>query len=120
MKHKIAYDEEEGILRIQYIGEIIPDEYRQTAEEVLKMPEENLKRILVDISQTVTPMWNRETRGMLAKSTPTIEGSRVAVIGASAAIRIISKAFVHIGKTQSQTRFFKTEEEAVAWLKGEG
>jgi hypothetical protein len=116
MKHKITYDEE-GILRIQYIGEIIPEEYRQTAEQVMQMPAENLKRILVDISQTDTPMWNRETREMLAKSTPTPAGSKVAVIGASAAIRIISKAFVHIAKTQSQTRFFKTEEEALAWLK---
>lgn len=47
-----------------------------------------------------------------------MDADKSAIFGASPAVRMASKIALAVAKKSKITRFFKTKEEALAWLKG--
>jgi len=123
MQHKISYDACNDVLRESFIGSFTADdvqEYLNLMAEVYSSC--NHAHVLVDLSQAREPFLDEETRQQL------VEGSgkhryfdeRVAFIGAEPRIKELMIEYVeglrYMGK-QLKIKFFKTEEEALAWLK---
>jgi hypothetical protein len=117
MNHEVRFDEKQYILHVRFVEEVTPEEYREVSQHILSMPEAKRQRILIDVSEASMPKWSREVRQALAESTDTPVNTRTAVIGISPALRVLSKAIIRVAGKHSETRFFKTEEEAIRWLK---
>ena len=66
MKHKIWYDEKEGILHIKYVGEMSVEDFRAMNRKLNAMPPEYRLRSLVNLSQLATPIWDKKPRQILA------------------------------------------------------
>jgi len=117
MKHKSFYDEEAGVLRIAYIGKVTTDEFRALNAEWNKLSVEKRNKVLVDLSQLENPLWDRETRKTLSEETDEFEGAKVAMVGVAPSLRVLAKLFSQ--KQKHDVRYFKTEAQAIAWLKEE-
>ncbi len=123
MGFKFETRDPDEILRIVFDGEITPDNICEINKLYADESKEGTQKILVDISQTkmstwATP-WDRETRRRVAASVPANPPkSKVAIIGSSSISRMITKVGLSVIGKIKDSRFFKSEEEAVAWLKG--
>jgi len=120
MKHRVDYDEKQGVLYIRVVKDVSPEEFLEVNKLIMSMPEEKRRRILIDASDAVIPKWNRRMReAVFGGASATPPNTRTAVIGLSPALRVFSKAIINVAGKYSETKFFKTEEEALAWLKGD-
>lgn len=120
MKHRLDYDERLGVLFVRVVKDVSPDEFLEVNRKITSMLEEKRRRILIDASDAVIPRWNRQMREAILKGTSvTSPNTRTAVIGLSPALRVFSKAIINVAGKYSETKFFKTEDEALAWLKEE-
>ncbi|MBN2380567.1 STAS/SEC14 domain-containing protein [candidate division WOR-3 bacterium] len=127
MKRDIRYNKAQDALYARISGEIAPREFQEMSQVFMSFPAGQRSRILIDIAGLKMPKWDRETRKRLAESSPVLSENKVALIGAPPALRILSKVFSYISqkkakaksKQPQETMFFKTEGEALSWLKGE-
>jgi|GEM_PF-2858056 len=125
MKHLVHYDDKRKVLYAQIGGEISPEDYTELTSDMMSYPPEKRSEILIDISGMKMPKWDRETRQKLAETAPPLSDTRVALIGAPPAVRLISKVFITIAEKHAknkavqpqETKFCRTEEEALVWLK---
>jgi DNA-directed RNA polymerase subunit F len=117
MNHEVRFDEKQGILYVRFVEEVTPEEYREVSQQILSMPEAERRRILIDVSEASMPKWSREVRKALAESSTAPPNTRSAVVGISPALRVLSKAIILVAGKRAETRFFKTEQEAIDWLK---
>jgi hypothetical protein len=119
MNHKVYCDETQNILYIRFVGKVDASGYRKVAEQINALPVEKRLQLIVDLSDAAAPFWDRKTRQVLADGTVQSDKSRMAVFGASPAIRVIAKMMLIALGQRDRTRFFKTEAQALAWLKEE-
>ncbi|MBN2379317.1 STAS/SEC14 domain-containing protein [candidate division WOR-3 bacterium] len=120
MKHRIDFDEKQGVLFIRIVKDVSPEEFLEVNKLIASMPQEKRKRILIDASDAVIPKWNREMREAIFRGTSaTPPNTLTAVTGLSPALRVFSKTIINIAGKHSETKFFKSEEEALSWLKGD-
>jgi hypothetical protein len=118
MKHRIDYDEKLGVLFIRVVKDVSPEEFLEVNKLITSMPVEKRMRILIDASDAVMPKWDRKMReAVLSGTSHTPPNTRTAVIGLSPALRVFSKVIINVAGKYSETKFFKTEEEAIAWLR---
>jgi len=115
MKSEAWYDKEQGILFVQFAGNVSVEDFRELNAKLTAMPSEYRLRTLVDLSELSNPLWDKETRQMLASETTHTEGSKVALIGASPFIRVLARVFTK--REKDSAKFFKTEQDAIKWLK---
>jgi len=128
MKHLVCYDDRRKVLYAQIAGEISPEDYAEITSEMMSYPPEKRSAIVIDISGMKMPKWDRETRKSMVQTVPTLSDTRVALIGAQPEVRLISKVFISIAAKRAEinsiqpqeTRFCRTEEEALGWLRSEG
>lgn len=119
MNYMIWYDEDEGVLYLKTYTLLTVKEI----EEILPLMAEHFKDrshryILADMTDNHSGFVDREARRLLKERANQIIFDKMAVIGAGPATRMITKVALNVlGKTD-QTRFHKTEKEALAWLKG--
>lgn len=122
MGFKVAYDDEQGILHIRFTEDITPEDICEINKIYGKEPSDKTAAIIVDISDTkmstwATP-WDRETRQRVAASVPpNPPKSRVAIIGSTSISRMLTKVGLSVIGRIKDSRFFKNEAQAVAWLK---
>lgn len=119
MKHKIWYDQDNEVLRQQVIGEYSSQEARESGAEYSNgLEEKPYRHLIVDLSQA-GKMQDRQTRKITNESLENADISAVAFVGATAATRMIAKVLMKLGSSRIATDFFKTDEEALAWLKNQ-
>lgn len=121
MDHKLYLDEEQGVFYIHIIGNITPEGYIEINQTYNSWKGGKPKKVIIDLTETnmstMVP-WDRETRQRVSRSTEKFSSdTKVAVIGVSGISRMVMKiAFSVLGVVKTG-RFFKTKEEALAWLK---
>lgn len=116
MEHRVFYDKDHGVLRVEFVGDVDADSYIDVVRRVNALPESERMRTLVDLTETKAPSWDRATRQALADHSLDTPGSKMAVFGASPLVRIVAKMMVvALGQTDT-TRFFAGEAEALEWL----
>jgi len=79
----------------------------------------NLERrlVLIDLTEGSTDMVGREARQAFRETANPKDFDKIAVFGASAAVRMLAKVVIAITGVSKISQFFKTEEEALTWLK---
>lgn len=125
MKHKAYYDVKHEVARMDIIGEIPQDidAQHELAHQLVKGVEEALegkdhRHLLIDVSETPSMyQLNRETRKILKEGGNRLGIERIAVVGADPITRMMIKVIVVLLR-KSDSKFFKTEDEALGWLKG--
>jgi len=118
MKHKVWFDEDAGILRMELKGLFTAEDAPEFFSLVDKLYKDKPHRnVLCDLSEgsAVVPK-DKEYRKWLMKMYNDSNFEKIAITNIHPTLRILVKVIVAaIGKT-GQMKFFKTEEEALAWL----
>ena len=111
------FDEEHGVLFIRTLKTIDAEDIHALMPEIEKMFEGKEKRfILGDLTENPSDPLTKDARQAFKKYSD-VEYDRIAIIGVNPFTRMVVKIAVKIVGQTDKTRFFKTEEEALAWLK---
>ena len=122
MKYKVWFDHEKDVLYIQTFDKLGKEEVYGIVNDVNKeLKGKGPKQSIVDLTHGSSAMVDREARKTFREvGTPEAFASeKIAVFGASPTVRMLAKVILAITGVSKRTRFFKTEQEALAWLKGE-
>lgn len=120
MKYKVSYDEDNDLLRVKTFEGLTKEDYGKLIDEIeATLPGKKPHFALGDLSAGHPPgILDKEVRQIFKDRASSLEFDKIAIISASPSIRMISKiVFKVIGRSQN-ARFFKTEEEALTWRKG--
>jgi hypothetical protein len=119
MRYEIWYDEDNDLLRVKTFEGLTKEDYGKLIDEIeATLAGKKPHFALGDLSAGHPPgILDKEVRQIFKDRASSLEFDKIAIISASPSIRMISKiVFKVIGRSQS-ARFFKTEEEALTWLK---
>lgn len=122
MKYKVWYNLEADALYIQTFEKLDKNDVYDIMSEVNKELEGKGRRsVVVDLTHGSSAMVDKEARKAFKElATPEAFASeKIAVFGASPAVRMLAKVILTITGVSKKTRFFKTEDDALRWLKGE-
>jgi anti-anti-sigma regulatory factor len=122
-KFIISYDDQNEVLYLKVLGVMDNEALRELLPRYQKLLEGRPRRyILIDMSESVqmdTSVMTKEMRASYKELLNQMSTDKSAIFGASPALRMVAKiALAVIGKSDV-THFFKTKDEALAWLKGE-
>ncbi|MBD3286603.1 hypothetical protein GF338_09735 [candidate division WOR-3 bacterium] len=120
LRHEVYYDDENGVARIVHYDLIYADDAREFLKilEVL-YTDKSPKLLLDDSSRVSAAKMDKETRQIFMGAGEKLGIDKVAVFGADPMTRMMSKIIFTIAGKIDSTKYFKTEDEALKWLKGE-
>ncbi|MBN2379296.1 STAS/SEC14 domain-containing protein [candidate division WOR-3 bacterium] len=121
MKYEIRLDKEHGLLRLIIFESIDKENVDEMMPAMARELDTMTRRlVLVDMSndKNSTSMTKR-ARKAYKEHAAAINTDKVAMVGASPITRMFAKIALGVMGKSEQTRFFKTEEDALAWLKGD-
>jgi len=118
--YEVWYDEERGVLYLKTFHTMTEEDVR----EVMALNETKYKGIdiqyaLVDMSEAAAEPISKGTRKAFREHAAILNYKKMAVVGANPAARMLAKVALAVIGQSKVTRFFKTEAEALGWLKGE-
>ncbi len=118
LKHfKHWYDEKEGMLRVDVLQRFDAEATDKFFTTVAEYTEEQQRYVLCFVDDDAQKLVDKETRKVAAEKGKLIKWSNIAIWGAKPGLRMVAKiVMTAIGKGNS-TKFFKSEEESLAWLK---
>jgi len=119
-KYKIWFDQENEILRAEILEKFEPEDAVGFVDFLLKeFNPEQQRYFLVNIYHPAQVMPSKETRTTLREKGSLTNFYKMAICGAKPGLRMVGRIVVAaIGKA-NDSKFFATEEEALAWLKNE-
>jgi hypothetical protein len=119
-KFRVWYNDEAGALYIQTFERLNKEDVGDVMTAVDREFEGKDQRyVIVDLSRGSSDMVDKEARRAFRESARPEDFEKVAVFGASPAVRMLAKVIFVVTGVSNKTRFFKTEADALAWLKGE-
>ena len=118
MKHELYFDEENQIVVFRTKGAVNYEEGVEAVEILKKMVEgrENVL-VLCDVSD-FPPKLDRSVRKLQKDLPKRFNISKMAMIATNPAVRMIGKIVAATMGKDFKAGIFKTEEDALAWLKG--
>lgn len=121
MKYKVWFDSANLLVRAQVFESLIKEDAEGLMSEIERQLVDNDTRIgIMDLSEADSIRdVSKETRVVYREHAKKLPIDKAAVIVASPVIRMIARvAIAALGKSM-KTRFVKSDDEALAWLKGE-
>jgi hypothetical protein len=120
VKYKVWYNEEVDALYIQTFERLTKDDVGGIMDRVNAELEGRQRRyVVVDLSEGSSDMVDREARKAFKGIANPYDFEKLAVFGANPSVRMLAKVVLAITGVSSKTRFFKTEAQAIRWLKGD-
>jgi hypothetical protein len=119
-KHRVKYDPSRKVLYLKVNGDYHGQEHREFLNlyKIVFRGKNRERFALVDLNDA-TPLDRKTRRAMKDEEEKLSEGTdKMAFTGASPAIRMIAKLYMKFSKNKD-VGFFKTEEEALSWLKSD-
>ena len=118
MKHETKFDPQTGIMYMKIKGSYTIEEAIET-EKFMKTQtkDRDSYMLLADLREAPASL-DKEVRRRLQGEIADQELEKVAMIVTNPGVRMIGKIVIATMGKSKNTRFFKTEEEALAWLKG--
>lgn len=118
MKFKDAYDEKEGILRVDVLdtfdGETTFEFFTSMNE---KYTPEQQRYCLIYMAEAAQRLVDKEVRRVAREKGALLKWDKLAIWGAKPGLRMVAKiVLTAIGKG-NDTQFFENEQEAFSWLK---
>jgi hypothetical protein len=118
MNYEMWFDEENGVLCVKTLAMLEKADVDEILPKVAEYLEGKEHRyILGDLSQNPTGLLSKDARNAFKDNAKYLEVEKIAIIGANPSIRMIAKIALTIMGSSDIAKFFKTEEEAIAWLK---
>jgi len=119
-EYKIWWDEKNCIGRIFVSGEIQIEESLKITKESIKIAEQYGKKKgwLINAVKVTKPIFSLRLRKIMAEAKKVMSFGKVAVVCTSTVLRV-TMSFVLVAVRKKNVKFFKTEEEALKWLKEE-
>lgn len=119
MKHKLYYDEENKLVVLEVEDEFTLEE----AKETMKLMRDSFAdkapySFLLDLEKLSSDL-DRDTRRLLQTEAGNVGIARMAMVVTSPMTRMTAKIVLSVIGKRNETGFFKTRDEALAWLKGE-
>lgn len=116
MKHEIVFDSEKRILTVR-VDEVFTLE--ETIELENKMtdlvPGEENFRLLIDMLKSTAKL-DKQIRNRLQEQMSDERISNIAVLVANPAVRMVGKVIIAAMGKSADTKFFSSNEDALAWL----
>lgn len=119
MEHKAWYDEENELLRVKVVGPYSSEDalaMGKFGQELLEG--KPFRQLIVDLTASTT-MEGRETRKIQNRILKELGITDVAYVGAIAFVRVFAKVMMKLGSLSAATDFFKTDDDALRWLKNQ-
>jgi hypothetical protein len=119
-KSKLWYDEENGILWLEIFDKFETEDVESFINFLKGFTPEQRRYLSVKIaSERGQIIPDKEGRQVLKRDAQPLNLYKIAICGAKPTVRMFGKiAATALGRAKD-TKFFATEEEAVAWLKAE-
>jgi len=121
VKYEVKKDKENGLLRLVIYSSLVKADVDELMP-IMAAELDKMKRrlVLVDMSQDKNPSsMSKEARKAYKEHAAAINTEKVAMVGANPVTRMTAKIALSVLGQSDRTRFFKSEEEAFVWLKGE-
>ncbi len=120
MKYKVWHDETHNVIRFSQTQSLDVDDIRKVSLLIENLASETgIKCMLIDLSQGPSATLDKQARQALKESAMPDVFDRIAIFGANPAMRMIAKVIFKITGSSDSTQFFKTEAQALVWLKGD-
>jgi hypothetical protein len=118
--YELWYDDEQDILRFRLLGMLIEEDVCSILPEVQGLVGGNRRFLLLaDLSQNPSGLISKRARQAFKERAQLAPIDQIAVTGANPATRMIAKVALMVMGRSDTARFFKSEAEAITWLKGE-
>lgn len=123
MINKVWLDEKNQVLRQKLIGDALlteaPEYFAQVSKLMARLPR---RLAIVDLSEAdARRILNRKAREYIARYSTPVRYERVAYINTAPSLRILAKIIKEVSTSkfydQGEIEFFKSEDQALAWLK---
>lgn len=119
LRHKVHFDKTHGVARIEHYDLITVDDAKRLVDGLAEIFKGKTRRLLLDDSSNVSAAkMDKETRAIFDGAGERLKIDKVAVFGADPMTRMMSRIIFTIAGRMDSTKFFKTEDEALEWLKG--
>ncbi|NLI97720.1 STAS/SEC14 domain-containing protein [bacterium] len=122
-KFIVSFDDENDILYLKILGLMDDEALRELIPRYQKLLEGRKRRyVLVDMSESPqfgASIMTREMRDTYREMINLMEADKSAIFGATPALRMVARIAIAVTGKSEIAHFFKTKEEALAWLKGE-
>jgi hypothetical protein len=120
MNYEMRFDEENGVLLVKTLAMLEKADVEEIIPKVAEMLAGKEHRyILGDLSQNPSGLLSKDARNAFKENAEKLMVDKIAIIGANHSIRMIAKIALTIMGKSGIAKFFKTEEEAIKWLKEE-
>ena len=120
MNFKMQYSEEKGALCINILHTLEADDVHEIVPLIeTELEGKSNRHLLFDMSGTPSDSVSKEARQAFRENADLTNYDKVAIVGASPGARMIAKVALTIAGVSKISRFFKTEDEALYWLKGD-
>lgn len=79
------------------------------------------RNIVGDLSHAAPQSYSRQMRKMVAEEAAALSLDKVAILGANNVLRMMAKILLAVigNKWSAETKFFDSEADALAWIKGD-
>ena len=119
MKHEITWDEANGCVRLKLVGEFAVDEAKFVTDRMEVLFADRKPRLFI-VDHTLSPdPVGAETRALLERRAVDLRIDRFAFFGMTNLNRMIARIIMSVAGRSETTWFFKTEAEALAWLRAD-
>lgn len=117
-KYKVWFDSDSGIGKMNVSGIIDQGAAEGMIKEGLKVIKAEGDEVnwLVNIEKGTQPIMSPETRKVMSDTIKLISVGKIAIVGVSTIIRVVTTFIITAAGTKN-VKFFKSEEEAFNWLK---
>ncbi|MBD3285313.1 hypothetical protein GF338_03150 [candidate division WOR-3 bacterium] len=118
MKYKVWHDKDNDVIRFSQNESLNADDIREVTPQIEKLARDTgLKHIIIDLSKGATATLDKGARQALKEFAMPDMFDKIAIFGANPAMKMIAKVIFTITRSSESTNFFKTEDDALAWLK---
>lgn len=117
MKHELWYDEENEIIHLTFKSDLLTSHISEIKGKLLELAEGKTHRQAIFHLSGVYKVENRETREQANLALKEANITDLAIVGGNAANRMIAKVLLKTGALKTKGDFFRTEEDAIKWIK---
>jgi hypothetical protein len=120
MSYRMWYNGEVGAVYFKTSEILNKPDVEQAITQIRTLLADAKNRYLIaDMSEASGKVIEKEARQVIKSRSDEIPLDKFAVIGASPSVRMIAKIVLSLLGRSDSSKFFKTEGEALAWLKGD-
>lgn len=117
MKHELHSDEEKQVILMRIRGEFTLEEAIESIKKKEALTKDKDSILVLTDMREAPPMLDREVRESTKDISKKLNITKTAMVITNPAVRIASKIVVSAMESADKSGFFKTEEEALEWLR---